>query len=140
MLKARYAKGRIKLKKGEQQRPNGTFAYRWTDRYGKRGGLAMTDGEVAGDEDLRGGLHIHDFTDRRATTVLVVTNHTVGGGLHRHHRDDGTALAIVPNIVVRTAGRQRRHRSLANQTRTVDADHGVIPNHNGNGVGADTVQ
>ncbi len=32
----RYAKGRIKLKKGEQQRPNGTFAYRWTDRYGSR--------------------------------------------------------------------------------------------------------
>ena len=36
MLKARYAKGRIRLKKGEQQRPNGTFAYRWTDRYGSR--------------------------------------------------------------------------------------------------------
>ena len=36
MLKTRYAKGRIRLKKGEQQRPNGTFAYRWTDRYGSR--------------------------------------------------------------------------------------------------------
>ncbi len=36
MLKPRYAKGRIRLKRGEQQRPNGTFAYRWTDRYGSR--------------------------------------------------------------------------------------------------------
>ena len=36
MPKIRYAKERIRLKKGEQQRPNGTFAYRWTDRYGSR--------------------------------------------------------------------------------------------------------
>ena len=29
-------KGRMALKKGEQQRPNGTFAYRWTDERGSR--------------------------------------------------------------------------------------------------------
>ncbi|MBR5943376.1 MAG: site-specific integrase [Lachnospiraceae bacterium] len=32
----RFAKGRKKLKKGEYQRPNGTFEYKWTDRYGSR--------------------------------------------------------------------------------------------------------
>ena len=36
MAKLRYAKGRIKLKKGEYQRPNGTFEYKWTDRIGTR--------------------------------------------------------------------------------------------------------
>ncbi len=35
-MQTRYAKGRIKLKKGEYQRPNGSFEYKWTDRYGKR--------------------------------------------------------------------------------------------------------
>ena len=36
MPKIRYAKGRIKLKRGEYQRPNGTFEYKWTDRIGAR--------------------------------------------------------------------------------------------------------
>lgn len=36
MLNKRFAKGRIKLKEGEYQRPNGTFEYKWTDRFGKR--------------------------------------------------------------------------------------------------------
>ncbi|MBQ6800378.1 MAG: site-specific integrase [Bacteroidaceae bacterium] len=29
-------KSKVTLRKGEQQRPNGTYAYRWTDEYGKR--------------------------------------------------------------------------------------------------------
>lgn len=36
MPNTRFAKGRIKLKKGEYIRPNGTFEYKWTDRYGSR--------------------------------------------------------------------------------------------------------
>ena len=36
---SRYAKGRLKLKKGEYQRSNGTFEYKWTDRYGSRHSL-----------------------------------------------------------------------------------------------------
>lgn len=36
MPNIRYAKGRAKLKKGEYQRKNGTFEYKWTDRYGGR--------------------------------------------------------------------------------------------------------
>ena len=32
----RKDKGKISLRKGEQQRPNGTFAFRWTDENGKR--------------------------------------------------------------------------------------------------------
>lgn len=33
MRKNRFAKGRLKLKKGEYQRPNETFEYKWTDKY-----------------------------------------------------------------------------------------------------------
>lgn len=32
----RKDKGKISLRKGEQQRPNGTFAFRWTGEAGKR--------------------------------------------------------------------------------------------------------
>ena len=36
MPKIRFAKGRLKLKKGEYQRPNKTFEYKWTDKLGYR--------------------------------------------------------------------------------------------------------
>ena len=32
----RYAKNKAKLRKGEYQRENNTFEYRWTDKHGKR--------------------------------------------------------------------------------------------------------
>ena len=32
----RYAKNKAKLRKGEYQRGNNTFEYRWTDKHGKR--------------------------------------------------------------------------------------------------------
>ncbi len=36
MQDKRYAKGKIKLKKGEYQRSSNTFEYKWTDKNGKR--------------------------------------------------------------------------------------------------------
>ena len=36
MHKSRYAKGKQKLRKGEYQRPNGSFEYKWSDQFGRR--------------------------------------------------------------------------------------------------------
>ena len=36
MSNKRYTQNKTKLRKGEYQRPNNTFEYRWTDRWGKR--------------------------------------------------------------------------------------------------------
>ena len=70
MLNKRFAKGRVKLKEGEYQRPNGTFEYKWTDRFGKRHSVyAKTIPALRAKEEkiLRDTLDGIGYVDRNQT-------------------------------------------------------------------------
>lgn len=70
MLTKRYAKGRIKLKEGEYQRPNETFEYKWTDKFGKRHSVyARTISDLRAKEEriLKDTLDGINYVDRSQT-------------------------------------------------------------------------
>lgn len=69
--KVRYDSHRVRLKTGESERFNGTYEYRWTDRYGKRQAIyARTLAELRQkEEQLIVDRHDGIRTDIRSVTV-----------------------------------------------------------------------
>lgn len=67
----RKDKNRIVLRKGEWQRPNGTYDYRWTDQFGKRHVIygrtldELREKEKEAERDIADGIK----TEKRNTTV-----------------------------------------------------------------------
>lgn len=66
----RYAKGNLRLKKGEYQRSGNTFEYKWTDANGRRQSIsAKTLSELRKKEDeiYKDALDGYDYTEQDAT-------------------------------------------------------------------------
>ena len=67
----RRDKDRIVLRKGEGQRPNGTYDYRWTDIYGKRNTVYAPTLDELREKEKQIAREVSDGikTDKRNTTV-----------------------------------------------------------------------